>query len=385
MCSTKTFVAVAALVAMSMNAQAGLFGHHKGCGASKCCDCAPTFQPDCCRPTITRPCCKNVYNYQRSCAKPMNCCDGCGPSSCCPAGNGCNNGCAPACTAPCGNGCNNGCAPACAAPCGNGCNNACAAPCGNNCAPACAAPCGNGCAPVCSTGCGKSHKLFGGHKLFGNHCHKSCDSCCATTDCGAPSNCCSTDDCCPCVDTCKLAELIYESQTACYPRQRKHAIEKLGNRYDCACNPEVMSALIYALNDADPHVRAEAADEIGDQLRKNPCCCSQCVVNALTCALADCAKPVVRQAEQALRACGYDVVDGCCDTCDSCCNNGCCPAGCAPAGSAPAAAPKSEQPAPAPAPPAEEKKAYFPAQTPSQATRPTPIRNGLSNLFSLVD
>eukprot|EP00913_Durusdinium_trenchii_P028448 g26676.t1 len=48
--------------------------------------------------------------------------------------------------------------------------------------------------------------------------------------------------------------------------------------------------MIYALNDADERVRAEAADEIGDQLRKNPCCCSQNVIAALTAALGDCDK-----------------------------------------------------------------------------------------------
>jgi hypothetical protein len=190
------------------------------------------------------------------------------------------------------------------------------------------------------------------------------------------------------VDPCKLAELIYQSQTACYPRQRKHAISKLGNHYDCKCNPEIMCALVYALNDADPHVRAEAADEIGDQLRRNPCCCSCTVVSALTCALGDCAKPVVRQAEEALRACGYDVVDGCCDTCcdTGCtgCTNGCSPAA-APATPAPTAAPKSEAPAPAPAPPAEGKKAYFPQRMPEQTARPAPLRTGLGNLFSMMN
>jgi hypothetical protein len=339
----KTFVAVAATVAMSMTAQAGLFGHHMGCGASKCCDCAPTFQPECCRPTIVRPCHVNVYNYQRTCAKPMGCCDGSGPNAgCCPIGNGC---------APAGNGCG---------PAGN----ACTAPCAPACGPAaCAAPCGNACCN--NAGC--------------NGCAAPCgDACC---DSGA---------CCPCVDPCEIAELIYQSQTACYARQRVRALRILSRRYDCVCNPEIMSAFIYALNDADERVRAKAADAIGDQIRRNPCCCSQCVVSALTCALADCDRRVRRQAEQALRICGYDVVDGCCEAaCDSCCNNACAPAGGMPAGSAaPTPAPAEEEaPAPAPAPPVESDRAYFPKRLPQQQTtaRPGSVRDSLRDLFSLIN
>jgi hypothetical protein len=113
-----------------------------------------------------------------------------------------------------------------------------------------------------------------------------------------------------------------------------------------------MTAFVYALNDADERVRREAADEIGDQVRKHCCCCPE-VVAALTCALGDCDRGVVRQAEQALRLCGYDVVKGCCDTC---CNNACGNAcGTAPVG-APAMMPATEPSAPAPVPP-EEKKA----------------------------
>jgi hypothetical protein len=148
--------------------------------------------------------------------------------------------------------------------------------------------------------------------------------------------------------------LIYQSQTACYARQRRAAISKLGNRYNCVCNPEIMTAFVYALNDADERVRREAADEIGDQVRKHCCCCPE-VVAALTCALGDCDKGVVRQAEQALRLCGYEVVKGCC-------NNGCttaCGTGCGP--SAPAMVPSTEPAAPAPVPP-EEKKASRPSR-----------------------
>jgi hypothetical protein len=150
--------------------------------------------------------------------------------------------------------------------------------------------------------------------------------------------------------------LIYESQTACYARQRRAAIRKLGNRYDCICNPEIMTAFVYALNDADERVRREAADEIGDQVRKNCCCCPE-VVAALTCALGDCDRGVVRQAQQALELCGYEVVKGCCD---NACTTAGCNAGCAPGGYAPAATPAmtpaTEPAAPAPVPP-EEKRA----------------------------
>jgi hypothetical protein len=117
-----------------------------------------------------------------------------------------------------------------------------------------------------------------------------------------------------------------------------------------------MTAFVYGLNDADEHVRRTAADKIGDQIRANCCCCPE-IVAALTCALGDCDKGVVRQAEQALRLCGYEIVDGCCNTCGntgcstSGCNNGCAPA------AAPAAAP-AEPTAPAPVPPKETTTSY---------------------------
>ena len=326
--SIRTIAALVAVLGLSSFAQAGLFKRGGDCGASKCCDCAPTFQPTCCKPTIVRPCHRNVYNYQRTCAKATGCDAGCGPAkSCCPsgAGNGCVNG-AGNCAAPCANG----------AGCDNGAGNGCA---GNGCA-------GDGCVG---------------------------DSCCTTT----------------CQDACQIAQLIYESQTACYARQRRAAIAKLGNKYDCVCNPEIMSAFIYALNDADERVRTKAADEIGDQLRKNKCCCSQCVVEALTVSLADCDRGVRRQAEQALRQCGYDIVDPCCEVaCDTgcagnaCCNgNGCVGNGCAPA---PASAEPAPAATPAPAPPAEP-KAYFPKRINDENARPVSAKKkSLSNLFGLV-
>lgn len=384
--SIRTIAALAAVFGLGSYAQAG-FGLLGGCGASKCCDCAPTSQPSCCRPTIVRPCHRNVYNYQRTCAKPM-CCDtacapatACGPSAgacadtgagACGPGNACATG--PACAAPChgagnGNGCAAPCDPGCAAPCDPGC----AAPCD----PGCAAPCDPGC---CDNGCLGGAKKCGlfGHKwggwkkgcLFGKKtgcCETACDECCAPV----------------CNDACEIAELIYCSQTACYARQRAAAIHKLGDRYDCVCHPEIMSAFIYALNDADERVRRKAADEIGDQVRRNGCCCSPCVVAALTNALADCDRGVRREAEQALCLCGYDVVDGCCDQCDVACNDACGNAcGTAPAvHAAPAAAPAApmDGAAPAPAPP-QEPKAYSPKASQNQLSS----RKSLSNLFGMV-
>ena len=174
--------------------------------------------------------------------------------------------------------------------------------------------------------------------------------------------------CTPCetkccnANPCEIAKLIYTSQTACYARQRRAALRKLGNRYDCICNPEIMTAFVYGLNDADERVRRTAADKIGDQIRKNCCCCPE-IVAALTCALGDCDRGVRRQAEQALRLCGYDIVDGCCNTC------------CQPVArplAVPAAvllplvsamAPATEPAAPAPVPP-QEKTGALPQGSP---------------------
>ncbi|MAT14427.1 MAG: hypothetical protein CMJ46_04065 [Planctomyces sp.] len=176
---------------------------------------------------------------------------------------------------------------------------------------------------------------------------------------------------------------MYQSQTACYADDRKDAIDELGDNYDCACNPEIMTAFIYALNDADEDVRKEAADEIGDQLRNNPCCCSPELTAALTCALADCDRGVVRQAEEALEACGYEIVDGCCDVC--------CATGCTSGHVSPAVAPTPAAPAepkavePAPAPP-EAPEAYFPSRIRShQSGKSGNSAKGLASLFSLVD
>jgi HEAT repeat protein len=105
--------------------------------------------------------------------------------------------------------------------------------------------------------------------------------------------------------------------TACYAKDRREALHKLGDDYECRCHPEIMKAFICGLNDTDEKVRQKAADEIGDQLRDNSCCCSPELTSALTCALGDCDRGVRSQAEEALEACGYEVVDGCCEA--ECC------------------------------------------------------------------
>lgn len=175
--------------------------------------------------------------------------------------------------------------------------------------------------------------------------------------------------------------------TACYARDRKSAIHKLGDRYNCCCNPEIMNAFVYALNDADEDVREKAADEIGDQIRKNRCCCSPCVVSALTCALADCDRGVRRQAEEALELCGYEVVDGCCNGCaEGCCVTGCTSAcGTATPVSAPAAAQPQPTPptdvVPAPAPP-EDPQAFFPSRLHNKSQ--SKGRNSLAGLFGMA-
>jgi len=172
--------------------------------------------------------------------------------------------------------------------------------------------------------------------------------------------------------------LIYQSMTACHAKDRKKALKKLG-KYDCACNPEIMCAFMYGLNDADEGVRAKAADEIGDQIRRGRkgcgscCCCTPEVVAALTCALGDCDKKVRKQAQEALELCGYCVVDGCCDTCSTtgCCNNSACGTGGAPA----------TNPTPAPMPPAEAVPAPVPPEEKPSARR----RGNLSGLLGLLD
>lgn len=379
----KVCLALTAMLAMGFEAHAGKLSHRRsiGCGAEKACGCASDYKPSCCKPSIKKPCHRNVHSYQRGCApaKPMGC-TSCAPSSCC----------APA---------------ACAA------DPACDAPCAAE--PECAAPAEESCcaSDSCTDGCCKSKTRRVKTKRCSSKSCKSCTADACADSCGADDSCgCSKTKCCK--DECskydprKLAQLIYEAQTACYPRQRKRAVHIIGSRYNCKCNPEVMTALMYSMNDANPYVRREATDEIGDQIRKHGCCCTPEMVKALSFALADCDRVVRREAEQALNNCGYEVVGGCCkqrrERChtkkSSCCETGCadtgCTNGCAPA-AAPAEKPVEEAPAPAaeeadiddaaPAPPvgAQPEQNYFPAKL-QKSGRPVK-RNTLANLFGFLD
>src|SRR5262249_27293803 len=162
---------------------------------------------------------------------PANCAAPCGPAACAPAN--CAAPCGPAACGPanCAAPCNTKCCPAtCAAPCAPAPAN-CSAPCAP--APAnCAAPCGPA-AASCAAPCGPAPA-------------KCCDS-------GCQKQCCA--------DPCEVAHWIYESQTACHAKCRRKAIKKLG-KYDCVCNPEIMCAFIYGLNDTDERVRKESAVQI---------------------------------------------------------------------------------------------------------------------------
>lgn len=84
-----------------------------------------------------------------------------------------------------------------------------------------------------------------------------------------------------------------------------------------------MTAFVHALNDSDERVREKAADEIGDQVRRNRCIVGSPVIRALRCSLADCDRGVRRQAEQSLKECGFKIVDGYCSDTAS---GGYCPA-----------------------------------------------------------
>lgn len=350
--TTHVLAALVVLAGFAQISEAGLFNKYFNKGSAKCCDCVPTCQPECCQPVIVRPgrdC--NAYCYQRRRSTLKRpCCYGNGcPAACCPADSACSV-----------NGCGN-----------NGC-------CNNNdcCDPNC---CGDCCDPGC------------------------CEDCCDVECC---------DNVC-CDDSCVLAELIYQSQTACYARQRRRAVRQMSWTFDCVCYPELMCALIYALNDTDERVRAQAANEIGDELRKNPCCCSQEVVSALTCALGDCDWRVRWYAKRALKQCGYKVVDPCYEECCevACCDSGCCDSGyangCTQGQAAPAAAPVEGHVAPsapadlppsdeaAPAAPAAEPmpeaapeppSAYFPKFYPRHSSvRPESSKKGLAGLLGLAN
>lgn len=330
-------VAMMGLCATSNVADAGLLDDLVNWGSAKDCGCAPTYEPECCKPTITKPCEPKVHSYQRG---------------------------KPACKPPeCGK---------CAAP-----KHACAPKCKKPAKPKCKMPAAPKCKRPAAPKCHKPAKKCAPSKC----CDRGCDTGCDKGGCDM--GCCGDQMCCD-ADPCKIAELIYQSQTACYADDREDAIHELGDNYNCVCNPEIMSAFIYALNDADEDVRAKAADEIGDQLREWPCCCSKEVVSALTCALSDCDDDVVRQAEEGLEACGYEVVEGYCDVCDTSCDP------CGPCGGC-GSMPKQKnggdngEAAPAPAPP-EDPKAYFPSRLLKKNASRTPARHKrLGNLFGLLD
>jgi hypothetical protein len=57
------------------------------------------------------------------------------------------------------------------------------------------------------------------------------------------------------------------NQTGCHAMPRK-AIRSW--KYDCVCNPEIICAFIYGLNDTDGTVRKESANQIRRQTKKNP-------------------------------------------------------------------------------------------------------------------
>lgn len=179
------------------------------------------------------------------------------------------------------------------------------------------AGCGEGCG-ACNTP--KSRRLFRG-LYTGWRRSKRLAGQCGEVGCGdaVEANCgevgCTGGACDR--KSAKVASLIRESMSACYARQRRAAIHRLGDHYHCTCHPEIMHAFIYALNDADERVRRKAADEIGDQLAKHRECCSQEIVSALQAAAHDC-DPLVRiQARQSLRhcrsRCGMGCADGCTD------------------------------------------------------------------------
>ena len=336
------FSAGLALSGMMGTAEAGLFG----LGSCKGCGCAEDCQPACCKPTIARPCHTNVYTYQRKCSdiKPPCCDDGCvtDPGCCAPVDPGCCAPVDPGCCAPADPGCCVPVDPGCCVPVDPGC-----------CAPVdpgCCAPADPGCAVPCDPACA------------------------APAACGEGCGECNRED------ACKVAQLIYVSMTDCYAKNRRNALDKLGN-YDCCCYPEIMNAFVYGLNDTDERVRAEAADEIGDAVRSNRCCCCPTTVSALTCALADCDRGVRRQATEALEACGYEVVDGNCDGCTDGCGNACgtVPTAAEPGVSTPAPAPAAVPEAAPAAPATTEPQAFFPSRL-HKAPRKS---NGLAGLFGL--
>lgn len=455
-------------LSLSAVAEAGMMqcgaGKSCGCGPSDqpaCCQPKIMYKP-----VVVRPTCPSVHSYQRQCVKPASYDNCCNKGGCCPKSKrGCSNGCGNSnCNGNCGNGnCGAGncgpagancaapaaCGPAaaanCAAPaaCGPAAAANCAAPaaCGpaaaancaapaRNCGPAacgpaaaanCAAPAAN-CGPAAAANCAAPAANCGPAAAANcaapaRNCGPAAANCGpAAANCAAPAGNCGPAGCsarpstscgatagCNSSACCGIAQWIYQSQTACYAKDRRAAIRRLG-KCDCSCNPEIMCAFVYALNDCDERVRAEAAWQIGHQVKCHPCCCSEKVSHALMCALGDCDKKVRKYAEKALCLCGYEVTSACnlpCSATSTCGANGCGPVAahcgpaaatnCGPAVMAPAATPATVAPtapapagdvAPAPAPPAAEPEAYFPARIRDQQSGASRTRT-LGNLFGL--
>jgi hypothetical protein len=377
----RIYTAVAAVLSMIAPAYAQ-------CGAEKSCGCGSDAPVIMCRPVVCRPNYTKVCHYQRSNCKKVYC-DA--------RGNGFGRGGgkpqllmpfnynAGTCAAPGQFGSGQvygGCAPAPMA-CGPA-NATCAAPAGCGPAPAhCAAPAAVNCAPA------PAHR--GPAPVT---CAVPTNGRPAPAHCGAnvPSaSACAAGGCAS-----VIADLIYQSQTACYARQRARALRRLG-KFDCACNPEIMAAFTYGLNDCDERVRAEAARQIGCQLRRNPGCMNCKVFEALYCAMSDCDGRVRRAAEKALRCAGYEIANCNVATRGTTCAPGytapvapgCgAPVACGP--TAPAAGPSpapAAAPVPAPVPearpastPAQEPEVYFPSRLKNQQTK---LKSGLSNLFGL--
>lgn len=352
----------------------GLFG-----GKKSCCE-----QPKTCAPACNAPakCGPTACNQPYCQTKGHGLFSGFGKKTCCEQ---------PNCAAPC--------APACAAPakvknCQVPANQPCCQPqkchglfslfsskkscCQQpTCAPACAAP-AKGCQVPANQPCcqPKSHSLFDCFRSKKANCGQQSKCAANQPGCGAKKkglligfgalfgsrNLGCGKKCCQ-ADPCELATLIYMSQTACQPKVRQKAIDKLG-KYDCACYPEILCALVYALNDADPGVRAQAADELGDAVQHNPCCCRPEVTSALVCALADCDKDVRGEAEEGLQRCGFQVVESCGP--QGCCTAGCVTAPAQPPAALPTPAVPGAQPTPVPA------KAVPGAAAPATPTPATP-------------
>ena len=282
-----TLLTLAVLLTALNTAHAGVF---HGSGACKGSGCAEEWQPRCCAPTISRRC-ATVYTYQRRCngAKPTCGSVACSAATCCVPVGGARN---------------------CAAP------RKCVAACKANCtAPGtfCSAGTEACCAPIeCQSACSSTCRVPS--TCVERFCSpdEGCGNSCGTSSRNLECFCLHRGDCCS-QENCKaIARLIYASMTSCYATDRRSCIHKLGDRYDCCCHPEVMNALVYGLNDTDERVRAKAADEIGDQIRRNRCIIGSPVVCALKKSLGDCDWRVRRQAEEALELAGFDVVDGCC-------------------------------------------------------------------------